>query len=89
MTRDYIPMNKHTRTLIDKFYINSDNYNFTNYRNPFGLITFKNKDNSIYAQFYHNTDFQKWFKYFVKQWNIKEIISVTKTKFNTLIVEVK
>lgn len=64
-------------------------YNLSPYFNPNGLITFRNSDLSIYAQYFHNMNFEKWFKYFIKQWNVKDILNVEKTEFGYLIVEVK
>lgn len=77
------------KNLLEKFNSMKGDYNVSKYTNPFGLITFKNSDLSIFAQYFHNTNFESWFKYFIKQWNVKDIISVEKTKFGKLIVEVR
>ena len=77
------------KKLLEKFKAMKGNYNTSCYTNPLGLITFKNEDMSIFAQYFHNMNFENWFKSFVKQWNIKDIIKVEKTKFGLLIVEVK
>ena len=77
------------KKLLEKFNLMKGNYNLNCYTNPNGLITFKNSTLSIFAQYFHNVDFEKWFRYFINQWNIKDIISIEKTKFGNLIVEVK
>ena len=77
------------KKLLEKFKSMKSDYNLSPYTNPNGLITFKNSDLSIYAQYFHNMNFEKWFKYFIKQWNVKDIITIEKTEFGLLIVEVK
>lgn len=77
------------KNLLEKFNSMKGNYNLSTHINPNGLITFKNSDMTIFAQYHHNTNFEKWFKFFVKQWNVKDIINVEETKFGLLIVEVK
>lgn len=75
--------------LLEKFDSMKGSYNLSTHTNPNGLITFKNSDLSIFAQYHHNTNFEKWLKYFIIQWNIKDIISVERTNYGTLIVEVR
>ena len=77
------------KNLLQKFISMKGTYNLSSHTNPNGSITFKNNDLTIFAQYFHNTNFEKWFKYFVSQWKIKDIISIEKTKFGLLIVEVK
>lgn len=77
------------KKLLEKFNSMKKDYNTNCYFNPTGLITFKNSDMTIFAQYHHNMNFEKWFRLFVEQWNVKDIINVEKTKFGLLIVEVR
>lgn len=41
------------KKLLEKFNSMKGNYNLSCYTNPNGLITFKNSDLSIFAQYFH------------------------------------